>query len=65
MKHKPNFLNIKAAMKERKISQVALAKILKVHPVCVNEVVNGKRKNPRIRAAIAMAVNKQVNEIWP
>lgn len=64
MDNKP-LINIKAALKEKKIRQVFLAKILDVHPVTVNEVVSGKRKNPKIRFAIAVALGRRLEEIWP
>lgn len=58
-------INIKAALKKKKIRQVFLADILEVHPVSVNEVVSGKRKNPRIRFAIAVSLGLKVSDIWP
>lgn len=60
-----NSKNIKAELKSRKISQVFIARMLKLHPVCVNEVITGKRHNPRIQAAIALAIGKPVDEIFP
>lgn len=61
--------NIKAfiisELRSRKISQVAIARMLRVNPVCVNEVITGKRKNPRIRTAIALAIGKPETELWP
>jgi lambda repressor-like predicted transcriptional regulator len=65
MKHMPNSSDIKAALKNKKISQLSIARILGVHPVSVNEVVSGKRKNPRIRLAIALSLGRPVSEIWP
>lgn len=47
------------------IKQVNIAKSLGIKSPTVNEVISGKRKNPRIREAIAMAIGKQVGEIWP
>ena len=57
--------DLKNVLKDKGFSQVDIARMLKVHPVCVHEVIIGKRKNPRIRAAIAMAVTKSVSELWP
>ena len=65
MKHMPNSSAIKAALKDKKISQLSIARILGVHPVSVNEVVSGKRKNPRIRLAIALSVGCPVSDLWP
>ena len=47
------------------VTQSEIARSLNVAVACVNDVVTGKRKNPRIRAAIAEAINKPVSEIWP
>ena len=65
MEHMPNTKLIKAALKKKKISQLFIAKTIGVHPVCVNEVVSGKRKNPRIRLAIALAAGVPVSDLWP
>ncbi|MFA7346876.1 MAG: helix-turn-helix domain-containing protein [Desulfurivibrionaceae bacterium] len=35
------------------------------HPPAVHQVINNERPNPRIRAAIAEAIGKPVEEIWP
>ncbi|MDD3814400.1 MAG: hypothetical protein PHZ02_07115 [Desulfocapsaceae bacterium] len=51
-------------MRAAKITQVEIANMLKVTPVAVHNVVSGKRKTPRIRKAIAMAIGKKVSEIW-
>ncbi len=34
------------------------------HP-SVSVVISGKQRNPRVRAAIAKAIDKPVHEIWP
>ena len=65
MKHMPNSSAIKAALKDKKISQLSIARILGVHPVSVNEVVSGKRKNPKIRLAIALSLGRPVSDLWP
>ncbi|MGV0961822.1 MAG: helix-turn-helix domain-containing protein [Limnohabitans sp.] len=56
---------IKSGLRDRNITQLSIAKMLRVHPVCVHEVVTGKRKNPRIRLAISLAIGKPVSELWP
>lgn len=47
------------------VTQTEIAKSLDVAVACVNDVVTGKRKNPRIRTAIAQAIGKPVEKIWP
>lgn len=56
---------IKSGLKERRVTQTQIAGMLKVTPVSVNDVITGKRKTPRIRQAVALALGKSVNEIWP
>lgn len=56
---------IKDELKARGITQVKLARMLKVHPVSVHDVVSGKKSTRRIRAAVAMAIGKQVSDLWP
>ena len=57
---------IKAELARKGISQREIALMLKVSPVSVNNVISGKRKTPRIRKAIALAIGKPVSEItWP
>lgn len=58
-------VDIKDELKTRKITQKKIADILGVSPVSVNDVVKGRKKTPRIRAAIALAIVRPVNEIWP
>ncbi len=31
----------------------------------ISAVISGNRPNPKVRAAIAKAINKSVHEIWP
>ncbi len=31
----------------------------------ISVVISGKRPNPKVRNAIARAINRPVNEIWP
>lgn len=42
-----------------------IAKNMKVKHPAIYQVINRQRPNPRIRQAIAMAINKPVSEIWP
>jgi lambda repressor-like predicted transcriptional regulator len=56
---------IKAALALAGIYQTDIARKVGVHPVHVNDVIYGRRPTPRIRAAIAEAINKPVSEIWP
>lgn len=59
-------LFVKKLLKKKGVTQVAIARICNVTPVSVNDVISGKRKNPRIRAAIALALGMSVSEIhWP
>lgn len=58
-------IDIRSALKARKITQTEIANMLKVTVVSVNDVISGKRKNPRIRKAIALAIGKPVSELWP
>jgi len=56
---------IKDVLKKNRVTQAEVAKFLNVNPVCVHEVVAGKRKNPRIRKAISLLVGLPVSELWP
>ena len=57
--------NIKSALAAKGITQVQIARMLKVKPPTVHNVLTGKRRNPRIRQAIALAVGKPIAELWP
>jgi len=57
-------VNIKEALKEAGVSQSDLAEMLHVSPVAVHYVVSGKKSIPRIRAAVAMAIGRKVNDLW-
>jgi len=57
--------NIKLELKTKGLTQAEIATMLKVTPVSVHDVITGKRKNPRIRKAIAMAIGKPVADLWP
>lgn len=59
-------IELKSSLKARKVTQATIAEMLQVHPVCVSEVMTGRRKNPRIRKAIALYLGKDVDQIdWP
>ena len=47
------------------ISQVSIANKLGVPRSYVNQVITGDRAFPHVRQAIAEAVHKTVDEIWP
>jgi len=52
-------------LKENGYTQTRIAKLLGVTVVHVNNVLSGKRKNPRVREVIALACRKRVEDIWP
>ena len=60
-----NVNNIKAELIMKNVKQTEIARSLGITSASVNEVITGRRKNPRIREAIAAAINKPVSEIWP
>lgn len=47
------------------VSQVSIARKCKVPRSYVHQVLTGERTFPRIRQAIAEAVGKSVEQIWP
>ena len=57
--------NIKAALVLAGVTQSEIARSLEVTVSSVNDVISGRRDNPRIRSAIASAIGKPVSEIWP
>lgn len=52
-------------MKLLDVTQTQVAAKLKVTVPAVNSVIKGLRHNPRIRQAIAAAVGRPVDQIWP
>lgn len=56
---------LKAKLKERGVKQKDIAKMLGITAASVSEVVRGRRKNPRIRLALAFAVGLPVSDLWP
>lgn len=58
-------INIRVLLKSAGITQTDIADMLKVKPPTVHNVITGKRKNPRVRKAIALAVGLPVSQIFP
>jgi transcriptional regulator with XRE-family HTH domain len=56
---------IKTALKQAGVRQIDIARMLKITPVSVHDVVIGKRRNPRIRKAISLATGRPESELWP
>lgn len=65
-KDKYDLKDIRRALISKGISQTQIANMLHVKPGSVHNVITGRKKNPRIRFAIAMAAGVSVEEIiWP
>lgn len=47
------------------VSQVSIANKLEIPRSAVHQVITGVRHNPRIRKAIAAAVGRPVEQLWP
>jgi lambda repressor-like predicted transcriptional regulator len=47
------------------VTQSSVAKNLNITVPAVNSVIKGLRQNPRIRQAIAAAIGRPVEQIWP
>lgn len=60
-----NYREIKALIVLNGISISDIARQAKVSRQWVSMVVNGHKKSRRIRKAIASAVGKSVEELWP
>ena len=56
---------IKAALLLRGISQTEIAEASGVERSRVSEVINGRRTTRRIREAVAKALGRDVEAIWP
>ena len=52
-------------MKRARVSQSAIARKINVTPGFVNQVVWNVRRTGYVRRAIAKAVGKRVQELWP
>ncbi|QQG66333.1 helix-turn-helix domain-containing protein [Desulfobulbus oligotrophicus] len=57
--------DIKTGLASKNITQASIAKMLGVKPSSVHNVITGKRATPRIRQAVAMALGKPVEEVFP
>jgi len=57
--------DIKQELEKAGVTQLSIAKMLKIKAPSVHNVITGKRKTPRIRTAISLAINKPVSDIWP
>lgn len=57
--------NIKIELLRIGVTQSEIANRLKVSVGSVNDVISGRRITPRIRTAIANAIGKPVEKIWP
>jgi lambda repressor-like predicted transcriptional regulator len=58
-------LEIKIALLRAGKSQAKIARRLGVSKAQVTMVIKGKRAQKRVRRAIAKAVGRRVNELWP
>jgi lambda repressor-like predicted transcriptional regulator len=56
---------IKSSLVLSGCTQVSIARALNVSPASVNDVITGKTVSARIREAIAEAIGRPVEEIWP
>lgn len=57
---------IKQELAKRGLTQVMLARAVKpkVSPTQMGRVVHGRDKSPRLREAIARALNLSIDQIW-
>jgi len=60
---KPN--EIKSNLRAAGQCQAIIAKKCQVSRSAVHQVVHNKRKSKKIRAAIALALKKEILDIWP
>jgi len=58
-------LEIKIALIRSRKTQAQIARKLGVSKAQVTMVIKGKRAQKRVRRAIAKAVGKRVEELWP
>ena len=56
---------IKAAMLLKGISQTEIAEALDKGHARINEVINGRSSNKVVRAAIAKAIGKPIEKVFP
>jgi lambda repressor-like predicted transcriptional regulator len=62
---KKSSTEIKVLLLKKGITQAQIARQERVSIGAVNHVVLGRRKNPRLRKAIARACGVQVEDLWP
>lgn len=58
-------LEIKILLLRAGVTQSSIAKKIGVTPPFVNQIIKGQRPTGRVRRAIAEAVGKRVEELWP
>lgn len=56
---------IKAMMVLQGVKQADICRELNVKPSTVSLIVSGKKKSSRVRKAIAVALGKRVEDLWP
>jgi len=56
---------IRAALVLADIKQANIARMLGVTRAAVSNTIAGRRRKPRIRQAIALAISKPVDAVWP
>jgi transcriptional regulator with XRE-family HTH domain len=61
----PTEIEIKKALLDAQIKQIDVARKLRISRQFVNKVIKGQRPTRRVRRAIAKAVGKRVEELWP
>ena len=57
--------DIQAALKKRGLTQQAIADQLRVSPITVSQVIRGKNISDRIMKAVAKAIEKPVQYVFP
>lgn len=58
-------MDIRVLLLQKRITQSAIAKSLKISCAVVCLVINGKAESRRVKTAIATALSLNVNDIWP
>lgn len=58
-------IEIKKALLDARVKQIDVARKLHLSRQFVNNVIKGQRPTKRVREAIAKAVGKRVDELWP
>ncbi len=56
---------IKKGLIDVDLTQTDIARKLKISKQYVNVVIKGRRRTLRVRKAIAKAVGKRIEELWP